>query len=439
MDQIHQRTAVAMWYGGYNYPAFTLSDLPAESVISGDDLFLLEPQALRGTAVLLPLTLAFLGLLSPLTQTSAVQSMALPEGLAKRFRAREGRWNGQTLQWKIDQVIYYPSPGKAAIAAQEKVFTDEARQKAQRRGITDPKEVEAFVRKTTGPAVKSLQPSRSAFAGQWEFASRAGEIDVVGDVMEKVLGYTVTGIQKKAIRSFYRSGYAGEYARSTIAMPELNHSSTKILIWATPERSWDHFNPSTEGLRLLPEDFVVLTGKNPLGMHGAKWNLVKTTPGHWTVETTVTKGSYAPYVVRQELDREHDGVPSSIHMVSEAQRWSASYSVKKFIKIKGDWMPEQCSFVWESPSIVIRKREWTLLRVSGTGSITGATGSAVPLPIDGYVMDTRLLGPHLTGNEITDAIRSGNPKLVQYSFTGGLPSEAELRAKIISGQNEVSR
>lgn len=341
---------------------------------------------------------------------------AVPVEAVKMLAAREQHWSSKTFDWKVKHVTVYPAASAKILEAIATSITESTRKEQLARGVTSSREIDDLTRRRVQASAENMRGSTLQFDNLWQIASHRDEIVASGTI--------ATGIENPTYQTIYRDKVGMESVQATDRKQE-SLSSLSITVWGTSQKAWNHLNPSQQGLWLKPEDFALLAGKNPLALHGVQWNLKSATPKAWIIEAWVTQGPFAPYTVRQELDREHGGVPSKITMTSKVQHWKSEYTVDEFKLSDGKWIPQKVSsfwdhYVWNETATVHHERTWNLVGISETQALPS-------LPAGRTVNDTRLLGSDITGNQLMEVLGGSDPKLIRYNSDNGLKSEEELR------------
>lgn len=192
------------------------------------------------------------------------------------------------------------------------------------------------------------------------------------------------------------------------------------IIYSVPGDAIRYRYPNSEsGLSLLPEDFVMLVGANPLTMYGASWHLTKQTPGTWVLTTHVSQGNSAPFDVTIMLDRGRDAVPTDI--LVKGSYWNNHYVASKFQRQKGVWVCSKYRRIENSIGLV-REREWSLTSIRPSAPIKVSFQHSVA------VTDYRLLGQNLTAGEIWKMEQKNTVPIVNYPWKGTFPSINDLRS-----------
>lgn len=196
------------------------------------------------------------------------------------------------------------------------------------------------------------------------------------------------------------------------------------LVWASAGDAACYRHPHDRvGLNLLPEDFVLIAGKNLFKIYGANWTVASKGEKAFVVQTEVSSGNFAPFKITATLDPVHGWLP--VQMRTEYQygnrSWTRTWDVHGYQRVQGVWFPKEIWCREDDPNVGLQ-RKWLLRKVEPlVSSVT------VSLPIGTEIEDYRLVGTDLTDAQATQA--SMNPetsRVVAYKWSGSLPGLAQV-------------
>ena len=238
----------------------------------------------------------------------------------------------------------------------------------------------------------------------------------------------VTGIRNTSVSlgdpdvektEYYGMGWGLWYER---VPPSLTPNG---LVWASPDDAAYFRHPHDRvGLNLLPEDFVLIAGKNLFKVYGAKWTVVSQGEKAFVVQTEVSSGNFAPFKITATLDPVHGWLPVQIR--TEYQRggnrsWTRTWQVRGYQRIRDVWFPKEIWCREEDPNVDLQ-RKWLLRKVEPLGFSVD-----VSVPTGAEIEDHRLVGTNLTDAQATQA--SMNPetsRVTAYKWSGSLPDLAQI-------------
>jgi len=191
------------------------------------------------------------------------------------------------------------------------------------------------------------------------------------------------------------------------------------VVFSVPGEATRYRYPNSGyGLGLMPEDFVMLAGANPLAMYGAAWHLVEQTPNIWVITTHIDQGESAPFDVTLTLDRARGGIPTII--TNRGKSWTTRYEAVSYKWENGEWV---CSKYRRLDNSIhhFRERDWSLVSVGPSTPIHVSFRRSVA------VADYRLLGQHITAGDVWKA-EGQSSRVVYYPWKGTFPSIKDLQS-----------
>ncbi len=347
------------------------------------------------------LTILLLVLGSIIWNTAVAEELPKTDALA--LQQREQNLGHQTYDWNCTEDVSVPARDTHHVS--EVQITEQARQMAKQTHITEQQ------------AVEEVRRDLAALAGGYSIRSHSTQrFEANGDMMKISRVDPATASSQQTVE-YYGNGF-GLMVKDSIHLPNMK-DVTHPAVWGCEGNGVRWRSPFQDGLNLSPEDFAILTGKNPVAMYGGQWKLVKATPTSWLLEMQVNKGNFAPFSARMTLDREHGGAPSQISI--KGSDWSSEYNVSHYTKHEGNWICTEVSYSEDHPEVLSRKRTFVLTNVVKSEPIV------MSLPSHVYVNDYRLLGQNLTtGDVLLNLKKPQSDKITSYLWSGQLPHLTEL-------------
>ena len=213
-------------------------------------------------------------------------------------------------------------------------------------------------------------------------------------------------------------------ADSWIIIPSGKTVSVKDPFWTQvwPSPGDSRMYPAPLHLNIEPEHFVALVGVSPLGMYGAHWSLVSETPQTWTLEGDIANDKFTDAErLLVTLSRAYDGAPLKISRRSLQTPAVNEWEITDYQQYKGAWIGHKIIHRLHAPGIVESVVTYTLQ------SAEASRPFMPPVPKGSNVSDYRLLGEHLTDDDVTQAQASPKHRIVRYSWSGRLPSIDDLK------------
>ena len=196
-------------------------------------------------------------------------------------------------------------------------------------------------------------------------------------------------------------------------------------IWACDGDCVRYRHPTERsGLDVLPEDFVLLAGKDLFRLYGASWRVVAQGRDQITVRAEVSEGNFSPFAVTAVLMRSSNWEPADIRVdyqrsASRSVAWSRHYQVLSYRRWRDGWFPDVVVCDEDSGFDAKLHRVWRLKRIE-------PIRESFPLPPIGQdIADYRLLGSNLTDAQVS----TDDPlaPIIYYRWQGHLPSVEQLR------------
>lgn len=198
-------------------------------------------------------------------------------------------------------------------------------------------------------------------------------------------------------------------------------------VWACEGECVRYRHPAERsGLDILPEDFVLLAGKDLFRLYGASWRIVARSSERMAVRADVSEGNFAPFTVTAVLTRSSNWEPAEIRIdygrsPSRNMAWSRHYKVFSYRRWADGWFPELVVCDENSGFDARLHRTWRLKRVEPLREPL----SLPPASQGVDVIDYRLLGPNLTDAQVS--VNNPDTPIVYYRWQGHLPSVEHLR------------
>lgn len=338
-------------------------------------------------------------------------SADLPQSVSDGLQRHDSISQQTTFVWQLSEETQHTAMRPDELASNQKQLEKSYAAIYRRTGVTDEAQIRKLVQQNISLFTKAVGQSTISYSNSWRFVRDHQRLLISGAVQH-------TSRSTYAYRQFYDGSAAllvedddqtaGPHARSMSAP----------VIWRTSGESICNFAPVVQGLNVLPEHLAMLTGLNPLAMHGAQWKLVSTTPDTWTLKAQVEHAD-TPVDVQIILDRKHDNIPAEIQMITG--KASETFTAQGFRQYQGGWICDKALYKKDVPGVVSATQQWVLQSLEPSKLIS------VNLPQRLQVHDYRLMGPDLNWQDIQNADTPNSKHLVYYSWPGQFPNLDELR------------
>ncbi|MGQ9880062.1 MAG: hypothetical protein ACUVSV_04255 [Armatimonadota bacterium] len=207
-------------------------------------------------------------------------------------------------------------------------------------------------------------------------------------------------------------------------------------VWAC-EGDCVRFRHPTErsGLDILPEDFVLLAGKDLFRLYGVSWRVVARSRERMVLQADVSEGNFAPFTVTTVLTRSANWEPAEIRIdyrrdPSHNMAWARHYKVLSYRRWRDGSLPDLVVCKENSGFDASLHRVWRLKRIE-------PLSAPILLPLaGGDVIDYRLLGSNLTDAQVS--VNDPHVPIVYYSWQGHLPPVEHLR-QIWQNQSQLAQ
>ena len=307
-----------------------------------------------------------------------VGASVIPEEVVKYYSEREDRWKGFSFVWRVEETFIARIP----------------------------------------PSVQAGQRVVNRTRSEWVLASD-GATTVVTGTRNQSLN---PGVPEQTRREFYGEGWG-------LSIPDVHSPSAGVYqIWACDGHCVYFRHPhERSGLDVLPEDFVLLIGKNLLKLYSASWQVTSSAGDKLVLRAEVTSGNFAPFSVTAVLTRAYQWEPAEIQVdytdsISRCIVWSRRYRVVSYRQTGKGWFPELVTCD-ETPGFATElHRRWSLVRFE-------PLSEGITLPVAdnrATVHDYRLMGTNLTDAQAELRGDAPQSRAVAYRWQGSLPSQHEL-------------
>lgn len=338
-------------------------------------------------------------------------SADLPQNVGDGLQRHELNLQQTTFVWHLNDETRHAGMRPDAITSNQKQLEKSYADKYRSTGMTDEAQIRKLVQQNINLFTKAVGHSTTSYSSPWRFVRDHQLLLISGAVQH-------TSTVTDEYRQFYDGPTAMLVEDSDQTRATGPQSLSAPIIWRTSGESVRNFAPVVQGLNVLPEHLTMLTGLNPLAMHGTQWKLTSTTPDNWTLKAHVEQED-TPIDIQLTLDRKHDDLPLMIQMTTA--RRSDTFIAESFRRYRDSWVCDRVLYRKSIPGVVSAVQHWDLRSLETSNPVV------VNLPPGVRVHDYRLMGQDLRQQDVMRADTRNNKRLVYYSWSGHFLSLDELK------------
>jgi hypothetical protein len=354
----------------------------------------------------LGLTAALIMILSHMTLASPL-SLEIDKSLSNRDRALQN----VSFEWQRHYILDLAASPKSIYASSERQAEQNAQYKADKAGLTDPKERADYIADWIKSEMSGFYGVRIETDAPWHFRRSGDTISALGQ-MDGPDNFKVTYDQT------YSDGWGAII--NTGSNHPLRHN-VPPQIWGAAGNAAYVNCPFQSELNIQPEHFAVLMGLNPLKMYGVKWDLLTSDDALIRLRASVESSNDSPAVVDLTLDPKHGYAPAEIDFRSVNRPMTVTFKALSYRKFCGEWICDKASYEMKLAEFLTKKATWELQTVGPSTKYASAIKDGET------VMDYRLLGDQPKQADVLKAVMPGGSQPEYYSWPGHLPTLAELR------------
>jgi len=319
-----------------------------------------------------------------------------------------------SLDWKFEMRAIKPEEPAAWLEKDIQSAELDGRAEAQREGLTDPIMIQKSIDGRVAGAKEFAKGYDTRYSGTWSTAVDGSRTLVSGSALSGRIYISNSSVFGTADSCFIIDNGGTDSEIKELPPNDMAY------VYACPGEGWSNRTPTGNRIRIEPEEYSMLLGRNPLHMHGLLWKLTNTTDAMWVFEAEeidVPGGHPLHYTVN--VNREYNA-PVSINVTDDVtHKVVKSIVAEKFEKMGSTWMPTE---IHEEQQIfdLSETRQWSLAKINDAKALTPPVAKGATLK------DYRLLGL-LSPRDVLRVLGSKDDRILYYTWEGTLPSIDELQ------------
>lgn len=329
--------------------------------------------------------------------------------------ARERSLSQTTFTWERDHVETQNGVDPAGVAKDIRQATEEAKAEAAKEHITQSSAIKDMIDSYVNLVTNGDRPSQFEAKDDLVFQCDRDSLVVFGKIQhtESLVGsyhqYMIGNNTVLVADSLSKGGARLEGCPSA-------------TVYGTSTPGFRHETPLSAGFDLLPADFSMLTGKNPLLIDGENYRLINDGPDFAIYGGDLPIQSVIKFRIQILFDKKLRAFTEISTYEGKSDRPYQDWKAHDFIGILGVQVPRKIDYTLASNWGKLQT-SWTLLNTTTSKPIE------LSMPLKTPVSDYRLFGPNvkLTDTEVDSQQAETLAKKIDYDWRGRLPSYDELK------------